>query len=81
MQDDNGRVGRLMAFKEYGYVPFTMDENIKMFYFRGLWEWKKEEGYLMDTCLTGQDKYKRLLDMLEIEYEEWFEIRERRTHW
>jgi Fic family protein/DNA-binding Xre family transcriptional regulator len=70
-QDGNGRVGRLIAFKEclrHGFVPFTIDEDIKLFYYRGLKEWKKERGYLMDTCLTGQDKYKKLLDMLEIEY-------------
>lgn len=70
-QDGNGRVGRLIAFKEclrHGYVPFTIDEEIKIFYYRGLKEWRKEEGYLLDTCLTGQDKYKRLLDMFDIEY-------------
>lgn len=68
-QDGNGRVGRLIAFKEclrHGFVPFTIDENIKIFYYRGLKEWKSEEGYLIDTCLTGQDKYKRLLEIFEI---------------
>lgn len=68
-QDGNGRVGRLIAFKEClrnGFVPFTIDENIKIFYYRGLKEWKSEEGYLIDTCLTGQDKYKRLLEIFEI---------------
>lgn len=71
-QDGNGRVGRLIAFKEclrHGFVPFTIDEDIKLFYYRGLKEWKNEEGYLLDTCLRGQDKYKRLLNILEIEYE------------
>jgi len=71
-QDGNGRVGRLITFKEclrHGFVPFTIDDDIKMFYYRGLKEWRKEEGYLLDTCLTGQDKYKRLLDMLDIEYD------------
>jgi Fic family protein/DNA-binding Xre family transcriptional regulator len=70
-QDGNGRVGRLIAFKEclrHGFVPFTIDEDIKLFYYRGLKEWIKERGYLIDICLTGQDKYKKLLDMLEIEY-------------
>ena len=71
-QDGNGRVGRLIAFKEClrrGYVPFTIDDRIKLFYYRGLKEWPKERGFLMDTCLTGQDKYKKLLDVFEIDYE------------
>jgi Fic family protein/DNA-binding Xre family transcriptional regulator len=71
-QDGNGRVGRLIAFKEclrHGFVPFTIDDDLKIFYYRGLKEWRNEEGYLMDTCLTGKDKYKRLLDMFEIECE------------
>jgi Fic family protein len=71
-QDGNGRVGRLIAFKEclrHGFVPFTIDESIKLFYYRGLKEWKSEKGYLMDTCLSGQDKYKKLLDMFNISYE------------
>ncbi len=70
-QDGNGRIGRLIAFKEclrHGFVPFTIDEDIKIFYYRGLKEWKNEEGYLLDTCLSGQDKYKKLLDIFEIEY-------------
>ncbi len=70
-QDGNGRVGRLIAFKEclrHGFVPFTIDEDIKLFYYRGLKEWKKEKGFLLDTCLTGQDKYKRLLDIYGIDY-------------
>ena len=68
-QDGNGRVGRLIAFKEclrHGFVPFTIDDHIKMFYNRGLKEWDNDSSYLMDTCLTGQDKYKRLLDQYEI---------------
>ncbi|MDY0140028.1 MAG: hypothetical protein RBR50_10025, partial [Candidatus Izemoplasmatales bacterium] len=68
----NGRVGRLIAFKEclrHGFVPFTIDESIKLFYYRGLKEWKSEKGYLLDTCLSGQDKYKKLLDMFNISYE------------
>ena len=71
-QDGNGRVGRLIAFKEclrHGFVPFTIDESIKHFYYRGLKEWKSEKGYLLDTCLSGQDKYKKLLDMFNISYE------------
>lgn len=71
-QDGNGRVGRLIAFKEclrHGFVPFTIDNEIKMFYYRGLKEWNKDQNYLMDTCLMGQDKYKKLLDLFEISFE------------
>lgn len=70
-QDGNGRVGRLVAFKEclrHGFIPFTIDEEIKLFYYRGLKEWKNEKGYLMDTCLAGQDKFKKLLDIFQIKY-------------
>jgi len=70
-QDGNGRIGRLITFKEclrHGFVPFPIDEEIKLFYYRGLSKWPDEKGYLLDTCLTGQDKFKRLLDMLKIDY-------------
>ena len=70
-QDGNGRVGRIIAFKEclwHGIVPFTIDESIKMFYYRGLKEWENERGYLIGTCETGQDKYQKLLDIYGIEY-------------
>ena len=70
-QDGNGRVGRLIVFKEclrHGIVPFTIDESIKLFYYRGLKEWKHEKGFLIETCLAGQDKYKKLLDLLKITY-------------
>jgi len=70
-QDGNGRVGRLIAFKEclrHGIVPFTIDESIKLFYYRGLKEWENEKGFLLETCLTGQDKYKKLMDLFEINY-------------
>lgn len=72
-QDGNGRVGRLIAFKEclrHGYVPFTIDDDMKLYYYRGLKEWTNEKGFLMDTCLSGQDTYKRLLDIYEIKYVE-----------
>lgn len=72
-QDGNGRVGRLIAFKEclrHGYIPFTIDESLKMFYYRGLSKWKEERGYLIDTCLTGQDKYKKLLRRFDITLDE-----------
>ncbi|HOJ44914.1 MAG TPA: Fic family protein [Bacilli bacterium] len=68
-QDGNGRVGRLIAFKEclrHGYIPFTIDEDLKLFYYRGLNKWPEQRGYLLDTCLTGQDKYSQLLNTLGI---------------
>lgn len=71
-QDGNGRVGRLIMFKEclkYNIVPFIIEDNLKMFYYRGLKEWDKERGYLRDTCLTAQDRYKIYLDYFRISYE------------
>ena len=70
-QDGNGRVGRLIMFKEclkYNIVPFIIEEDLKMFYYRGLKEWDREKGYLTDTCLTAQDRYKVYLDYFRIEY-------------
>lgn len=70
-QDGNGRVGRLIMFKEclkYNIVPFIIEDNLKMFYYRGLNEWNNEKGYLIDTCLTAQDKYKAYLDYYRIAY-------------
>lgn len=70
-QDGNGRVGRLIMFKEclkYNIVPFIIDDNLKLFYYRGLKEWNNEKGYLTDTCLAAQDKYKVYLDYFRIEY-------------
>ncbi len=70
-QDGNGRVGRLIMFKEclkYNIVPFIIDDNLKLFYYRGLKEWYNEKGYLTDTCLTAQDKYKTYLDYFRILY-------------
>ena len=70
-QDGNGRVGRLILFKEclkYGFVPFIIDEELKMFYYRGLSEWQRERGYLVDTCLAAQDKFKRHLDYFRVPY-------------
>ncbi len=60
LQYGKGRVGRLIMFKEclkYNIVPFIIEDNLKMFYYRGLKEWNNENGYLTDTCLTAQDKY------------------------
>ena len=70
-QDGNGRIGRLIMFKEclkYNIVPFIIEDNLKMFYYRGLKEWNNEKGYLVDTCLTAQDKYKAYLDYFRIKY-------------
>ena len=70
-QDGNGRVGRLIMFKEclkYKIVPFIIEDNLKMFYYRGLKEWDHEKGYLTDTCLTAQDRYKEYLDYFRIPY-------------
>lgn len=70
-QDGNGRVGRLIMFKEclkYNIVPFIIDEDLKLFYYRGLSEWTRERGFLRDTCLAAQDKYKMYLDYFRIEY-------------
>lgn len=70
-QDGNGRVGRLIMFKEclkYNIVPFIIDDDLKMFYYRGLKEWNREKGYLTDTCLRAQDRYKAYLDYFRITY-------------
>ena len=63
-QDGNGRVGRLILFKEClkcGFVPFVIQDDLKMFYYRGLSQWGRENGYLMDTCLAAQDRFKEYL--------------------
>ena len=70
-QDGNGRVGRLVMFKEClanGYVPFIITEELKMFYYRGLREWPRIKEYLRDTCLTAQDNYKAVLDYFKVKY-------------
>ena len=72
-QDGNGRVGRLIMFKEClknNIVPFIIDEELKMFYYRGLSEWNNEKGYLMDTCLAAQDKFKKYLEYFKVPYKE-----------
>ena len=72
-QDGNGRVGRLIMFKEClknNIVPFIIDEDLKMFYYRGLSEWNNEKGYLTDTCLAAQDKFKKYLEYFKVPYEE-----------
>lgn len=68
-QDGNGRIGRLLLFKDclkYNIVPFIIDEELKLFYYRGLKEWTNERGYLRDTCLMAQDKFKKYLDYFEV---------------
>ena len=70
-QDGNGRVGRLLMFKEClanAYVPFIITDELKMYYYRGLSEWSHIRGYLTDTCLTAQDNYKSVLDYFRIKY-------------
>lgn len=68
-QDGNGRVGRLIMFKEClaaGIVPFIITDDLKMFYYRGLQNWPAIPGYLRDTCLTAQDNFKALLEYFQI---------------
>ncbi len=70
-QDGNGRVGRLIIFKEclkYNIVPFIIDERHKLYYYRGLKEFENEKGYLTDTCLSAQDAYKELLEYFSEEF-------------
>ena len=70
-QDGNGRIGRLLLFKEslkYNIVPFIIDEELKLFYYHGLKEWMNERGYLRDTCLMAQDKFKLYLDYFKVQY-------------
>lgn len=71
-QDGNGRVGRLIALKEClknNIIPFIIEDSKKSFYYRGLSEWRREKGWLVDTCLDGQDTFVKLLDILEIPHE------------
>ena len=70
-QDGNGRVGRLIMFKEClanNIVPFIITDDLKFYYYRGLVEWNNERGFLIDTCLMAQDRYKKYLDYFRIEY-------------
>lgn len=71
-QDGNGRVGRLLLFKEClrnRIVPFIIEDDLKYYYYRGLQQWQRERGYLRDTCLTAQDRFKRYLDYFRIPYD------------
>ena len=70
-QDGNGRVGRLILFKEclkHNIIPIIIEDNLKLFYYRGLKEWDRERGWLLDTCLTAQDRFKAYLDYFRITY-------------
>lgn len=70
-QDGNGRIGRLIMFKEClknSIVPFIITDDLKFFYYRGLKEWQREKGYLTDTILTAQDRFKTYLDYFKIKY-------------
>lgn len=72
-QDGNGRIGRLIMLKEclkHNIVPFIIEDDIKLFYYRGLKEWSSEKGYLIDTCRSQQDKFKKYLEYFRIEFED-----------
>ncbi len=69
-QDGNGRVGRLILFKEClknNIIPFIIEDEFKFFYYRGLTEYPKLKDYLTDTCLSAQDNYMELMKYFEIE--------------
>lgn len=71
-QDGNGRVGRLITFKEClanGVVPFIITDELKMFYYRGLQQWTTKRGYLLDTCFSAQDSYKSVMDYFKIKFD------------
>ena len=69
-QDGNGRVGRLILLKEclrWGVVPFIITDGLKLFYYRGLARWDEERGWLRDTCLTGQDAMREVLERFRVD--------------
>ena len=71
-QDGNGRVGRLIMFKECmanEHIPFIITDELKWFYYRGLQHWPDTKGYLRDTCLTAQDRFKAIMDYYRISYQ------------
>jgi Fic family protein len=68
-QDGNGRVGRLIMFKEcikHDIIPFIIEEDLKLYYYRGLHNWNEEKGYLLDTCGLAQDRFKQILDYYKL---------------
>lgn len=71
-QDGNGRVGRLIMFKEClrsNITPFIITDDMKLYYYRGLSEWKREKGFLRDPCLAAQDTFRQYLDYFRIPYD------------
>lgn len=69
-RDGNGRVGRLITLKEclrFGLIPLIIEDDKKMYYYRGLSEWEREKGSLTDTCLDGQDTFRKLMAMSDIQ--------------
>ena len=71
-QNGNGKIGRLLLFKEclrLNNIPFIIEDDIKMYYYRGLKEWQNECGYLRDICLSAQDKFKKYLNYFRVPYE------------
>ena len=70
-QDGNGRVGRIIMFKEclrHDLLPFIIDHEHKMFYYRGLKEYLMEKGYLLDTCLSAQDEYEKTVSYFYLDF-------------
>lgn len=70
-QDGNGRVGRIIMFKEclrHDILPFIIDHERKLFYYRGLQEYEAEKGYLLDTCLAAQDEYEKVVSYFYPEF-------------
>ena len=66
-QDGNGRVGRMIMFRECLYnniMPFYIEDRNKDFYIRGIkkYQLENEKGYLIDTCLNSQDNYTKMVE-------------------
>ena len=70
-QDGNGRVGRLLLFwqcLQNAIVPFIITDDLRLFYYRGIQNWGKINGFLRDTCLTAQDNFKAILMYFKIKF-------------
>lgn len=64
-EDGNGRVGRLIMFKEClknDILPFIIEDESRQFYYRGLKQYQTQKGFLLDTCLLSQDNYKNIVE-------------------